>query len=173
MPFVKNSTATSGLPPDARRQALTSASRNPIVVRLFTTSAGNSSSPPAPSPPPPGGRDGAGGAAAGGAEGAGVSDAAAGAGAAGAGAGVASIGSGAEPEEDAAEEGAGVAGGFDSAVVDAAGGASELYLRCRGGGRCASVSLFLPQSGAEEGEQEREGGEPHGRCRSCVPRRCD
>lgn len=42
MPFMRNSTATSGLPFDARRQARTSASGKPMDVRLETTSVGNS-----------------------------------------------------------------------------------------------------------------------------------
>ena len=42
MPFIKNSTATSGLPFAARRHAITEASGNPRALRLFTTSAGNS-----------------------------------------------------------------------------------------------------------------------------------
>lgn len=43
MPFIRNSTATSGLPWAARRQARASASGNPIPVRFEMTSAGNSS----------------------------------------------------------------------------------------------------------------------------------
>ena len=43
MPFIKNSTAISGLPSEARRQALTDDSGNPSAMRLLTTSAGNSS----------------------------------------------------------------------------------------------------------------------------------
>jgi len=39
---MRNSTATSGLPCAARRQARTSASGKPMDVRLLTTSAGNS-----------------------------------------------------------------------------------------------------------------------------------
>ena len=39
---MRNSTATSALPPAARRQALTSASGNPIAVRLATDSADTS-----------------------------------------------------------------------------------------------------------------------------------
>jgi len=42
MPFVRNSTATSGFPFAARRQAMTISSGNPIEVRLERTSAGNS-----------------------------------------------------------------------------------------------------------------------------------
>lgn len=42
MPFMRNSTATSGLPFEARRQARTSASGKPMDVRLETTSVGNS-----------------------------------------------------------------------------------------------------------------------------------
>lgn len=44
IPFVKNSTATSGLPCAARKQCRTSASGNPILVKLVTTSFGNASS---------------------------------------------------------------------------------------------------------------------------------
>ena len=43
MPFIRYSTATSGFPCDARRQALTSASGNPIAVRFATISGGNES----------------------------------------------------------------------------------------------------------------------------------
>ncbi len=43
MPFIKNSTAMSGLPSEARRQALTDDSGNPSAMRLLTTSGGNSS----------------------------------------------------------------------------------------------------------------------------------
>ena len=43
MPFMRNSTATSGLPCDALRHALTSASGKPIPVKLEITSAGKSS----------------------------------------------------------------------------------------------------------------------------------
>ena len=39
---MRNSTATSGLPPAARRQALTSGSGNPIAVKLATASSGTS-----------------------------------------------------------------------------------------------------------------------------------
>ena len=42
MPLVKNSTAMSGLPFAALKQWRTSASGNPIPVKLLTTSAGNS-----------------------------------------------------------------------------------------------------------------------------------
>ena len=60
---MRNSTATSGFPCAALRQCLTSASGNPIPVKLATTSAGNSAS----------GRAGAGGAADGAGAAAGVS----------------------------------------------------------------------------------------------------
>lgn len=43
IPFIKNSTAISGLPSEARRQALTDDSGNPSAMRLLTTSAENSS----------------------------------------------------------------------------------------------------------------------------------
>lgn len=43
MPFIRNSTATSGFPSAARRHALTEDSGKPSAIRLFTTSAGNSS----------------------------------------------------------------------------------------------------------------------------------
>mmetsp|Transcript_11991 Transcript_11991/g.20817 ORF Transcript_11991/g.20817 Transcript_11991/m.20817 type:complete len:206 (+) Transcript_11991:1057-1674(+) len=43
MPFIKNSTATSGLPLAARRHAMTADSGNPRALRLLITSAGNSS----------------------------------------------------------------------------------------------------------------------------------
>lgn len=42
MPFIKNSTATSGLPLLALRHANTSDSGNPSAFRLSTTSLGNS-----------------------------------------------------------------------------------------------------------------------------------
>ena len=43
IPFVKNSTATSGFPCAARKQCRTSGSGNPILVKLLTTSSGNTS----------------------------------------------------------------------------------------------------------------------------------
>jgi len=43
MPFMRNSTATSGFPCAALRQARASASGKPILVRLESTSAGNES----------------------------------------------------------------------------------------------------------------------------------
>lgn len=43
IPFMRYSTATSGFPWEARRQARTSASGNPIAVKLLMVSAGNSS----------------------------------------------------------------------------------------------------------------------------------
>ena len=44
IPFIKNSTATSGLPLEARRHARQSDSGKPSALRLLITSAGNSSS---------------------------------------------------------------------------------------------------------------------------------
>mmetsp|Transcript_30775 Transcript_30775/g.45263 ORF Transcript_30775/g.45263 Transcript_30775/m.45263 type:complete len:242 (+) Transcript_30775:902-1627(+) len=44
IPFIKNSTATSGLPLDARRHARQSDSGKPSALRLLITSDGNSSS---------------------------------------------------------------------------------------------------------------------------------
>mmetsp|Transcript_10154 Transcript_10154/g.16745 ORF Transcript_10154/g.16745 Transcript_10154/m.16745 type:complete len:245 (-) Transcript_10154:68-802(-) len=43
IPFIKNSTATSGLPLDARRHARQSDSGKPSALRLLITSVGNSS----------------------------------------------------------------------------------------------------------------------------------
>mmetsp|Transcript_22650 Transcript_22650/g.53705 ORF Transcript_22650/g.53705 Transcript_22650/m.53705 type:complete len:334 (-) Transcript_22650:39-1040(-) len=104
MPFMRNSTATSGLPPDARRQALTSASGKPMEVRLPTISAGNSSSSSDAA------AAGAGAAAA--AAGAGVADSVDAAAAAGA----AAAAAGAGADDDSAAAGAG-AGAFLALVI--------------------------------------------------------